>query len=111
MKYVLLIILILSMLLAVTVFAACEESSVSSSPSGTYTCTILGIQQTAKFSGSTLELYNVMDGKRIYEYTIIDNGNTIKLTKVGTGETHTWSFSYVKDHDLVIIRGDEYYRD
>ncbi len=89
-----------------------EDSVVDSSvPHGTYTATYIGRQQTAKFNGDTLELYNELDGKRTYVYTIIDGGSAIRLTKVGTGETLTGSFSYHRKYDLVIINDHEYHRD
>jgi len=81
----------------------------SSEPSGTYSATIFGIQQSLTFKSDTLEIYNVIDGKRIFQYTISKDGNNIRITNVATRQTTTESFSFIKEYQIVVLSGIEYH--
>ena len=61
-------------------------SSTTSSPSGTYVATLFGLQQTATFKGSTLELFNPLDGKRVFKYALNANKTQIELTNIADGK-------------------------
>ncbi len=82
----------------------------STGPSGTYVYTILGIEQTLTFRGDTLEVYDVLDGKRVFEYKISEDGKQLVATSVATGKTTTESFKYIKEHECVVMNGKEYYK-
>ena len=85
-------------------------STTSDSPSGTYIATCFDFEQSITFRGSTIESYNVIDGKRVYEFSISQNGNSITLRNVATGGTKTLNYRYMKEHEIVVMGVTEYYR-
>lgn len=85
-------------------------SFTSSNPSGTYTCTTWGIEQSITFKGSTVEFYNVLDGKRVFKYSISPDGSSLTLRNVSTGKTHTQRYKYIKEHQIVTLGEYEYHR-
>ena len=85
-------------------------SSSSSRPSGTYVATLLGIEQTATFKGDTLEIYDRIDGKRVFKYVISPDGTEITTTNVATRETGTDDFEFIREQGIVVIGGITYYR-
>jgi uncharacterized membrane protein (UPF0136 family) len=85
-------------------------SITSNNPSGTYVATVLGIEQSITFKGSTIEFYDVLDGERIFEFSISEDGHSITLRNVVTGKTHTDNYSYIKEYDIVVIGILEYHR-
>jgi len=85
-------------------------SVTSDNPSGTYVATLLGIEESITFRGSTVEFYNVLDGKRVFEFSISQDGHSITLTNVATGKTLTNDYRYNKEYDIVVIGVIEYHR-
>jgi hypothetical protein len=85
-------------------------SPASNNPSGTYVATILGIEQSITFRGSTVEFYDVLGGKRIFEFSISQDGHSITLKNVATGQTTMDDYRYVKEYGIVVIGVIEYYR-
>ena len=85
-------------------------SITSNNPSGTYVATVLGIEQSITFKGSTIEFYDVLGGERIFEFSISEDGHSITLRNVVTGKTHTDDYSYIKEYDIVVIGILEYHR-
>ncbi len=73
------------------------------SPYGTYKTRIFGIEQTVKFKDKTLEVYNAAEGKRIFEYWILESRGRIQLKNVATGKSHTESYKYTPEHQCVEI--------
>jgi len=82
----------------------------SFSPSGTYVATAFGIEQSITFSGSTVEFFNTLDGKRVFDFSISQDGNSITLRNVVTGDTDTLNYRYIKEHEIVVVGPTEYYR-
>jgi len=78
---------------------------------GNYIATIIPeVYETASFYGNTLELCNPRDGKRIFEYEIVEDGTKIKLTDVETRVTRTRPFKHIltttkygEEREVVII--------
>lgn len=104
-----------SIILLITSFIGCDmiESATdldSSAPSGTYVCTVLGMEQTATFKGNTLEMYDKLGGKRVFKYKISEDGSRITVTNVVTGKTTTESFKFIKEHQIIVMSGLEYHR-
>jgi hypothetical protein len=85
-------------------------SVTSDNPSGTYVAMVLGIEQHITFKGSNIEFYDVLGGKRIFEFSISQDGHSITLRNVVTGETHIDDYSYIKEYDIVVIGILEYHR-
>jgi len=85
-------------------------SIVSNGPSGTYIATVFGIEQSITFKGSTVEFFNMLDGKRVFDFSISQDGNSITLRNVATGDTSTLNYRYIKEHEIVVIGSTEYYR-
>jgi len=94
---------------------ACADKSAT--PQGNYIATIIPeVYETASFCGNTLELCNPRDGKRVFEYEIVEGGTKINLTNVETGETVTRPFKYIvkttkygEEREVVIIDQLIYY--
>jgi len=82
----------------------------SDAPYGTYVATVWGIEQSMTFRRTTVEFYDVIEGKRVLEYSISEDGNSITLKNVATGETHTTSFRYIKEHGIVVYGEFQYHR-
>jgi hypothetical protein len=85
-------------------------SIISNSPSGTYIATVFGIEQSITFKGSTVEFFNMLDGKRVFDFSISQDGSSITLRNVATGDTSTLNYRYIKEHEIVAIGATEYYR-
>ena len=85
-------------------------SIISNSPSGTYVATLLGIEQSITFKGSTVEFFNMFEGKTVFDFSISQDGNSITLRNVATGDTRTLNYRYIKEHEIVVIGATEYYR-
>jgi uncharacterized membrane protein (UPF0136 family) len=85
-------------------------SVTSNNPSGTYVATVLGFEQSITFKRSTVEFYDILDGKRIFEFSISQDGNSITLKNVATGETYTSNYRYIKEYQTVVIGQLEYHR-
>ena len=94
---------------------ACADKSPT--PQGNYTATIIPeVYETASFYGNSLELCNPRDGKRIFEYEIVEEGTKIKLTNVETGDTRIRPFKHIltttkygDEREVVIIDQLIYY--
>jgi len=81
-------------------------------PSGKYTTQKMGAQASVTFrSSDILEMEDAVNGRRIYEYKILGDGETIKITDVTSGNTTSHSFNYVKDYGIVVIDNVEYYKE
>lgn len=85
-------------------------STTSDSPSGTYIATFFGYEQSVTFRGSTIEFCSTLDGKRVYEFSISQNGNSITLRNVATGGTNTLNYRYIREHEIVVMGETQYYR-
>jgi len=86
--------ILVSLVVATLLLGACAKSSPA--PEGNYIATIIPeVYETASFCGNTVELCNPRDGKRIFEYEILEKGTKIQLTNVETGDTRTRNFKYV----------------
>lgn len=79
-------------------------------PSGVYKCVVFGMEQTWTFKKNTVEYYDLVFGKHIYEYEVTDDGSQIVLTDVVSRESSVWMFSYVPEHDVVVLNRISYYR-
>lgn len=106
--------ILISLVAAALLLGACAKPPPA--PEGNYIATIIPeVYETANFCGNTVELCNPRDGKRIFEYEIIEEGTKIKLTNVETGDTRTRSFKYVVTTSRsgevleVVIMGDLLY--
>ncbi len=86
----------------------------ASTPSGTYTARGLELRNvTATFSGESLEIYSdYFDfvGKETYRYSIGNEGNSITLTNLATGQVATYDFKYIREADSVVIGGIQYWK-
>ncbi|MFC1978285.1 DUF4352 domain-containing protein [Chloroflexota bacterium] len=78
--------------------------------SGTYIATIFGWEESATFREDTLELYNRLDGKRIFKYKISQDERSISLTNVVSGQKTVMGFKYGKEPGFVVIGEATYYR-
>jgi len=106
---ILLLVLILS--LVMTSCSIMSNLTSSNTPSGTYTATEMGLKQTATFEGNkTLEIYDVLDGKMVYTYSISADGQSLTFTNIVTNETGTESYQYIKAQNCVVLGGLAYYK-
>jgi hypothetical protein len=85
-------------------------SVTSNNPSGTYVATVLGFEQSITFKRSTVEFFDILEGKRIFEFSISQDGNSITSKNVATGETYTSNYRYIKEYQIVVIGQLEYHR-
>ena len=79
-------------------------------PAGTYTATIVGIKNTITFSGDRLETYNIVEGRRVFKYSISKDGTSIQLTDAVTGTVTTESFAYIREANRVILGVTAYFK-
>ena len=107
--------LVCLMLSSIALMIGCGTSSTqtptqhTARPSGTYEATAMGFTSTLTFKGDTLEMTGDLVGKHICKYQISADGTTIIATDVATGEVSTTSFKYVKEYDIVVAGGVEFY--
>ncbi len=80
-------------------------------PSGTYMYTQFGMQESLTVKGDTIELFNAIDGKRVFKYSISGDGKSISLTNVVTGKVVKQRFSYSTEAKAIVIGDMEYYRE
>ena len=80
-----------------------SSSSASARPSGTYTATLFGNEQSLTFRGDVLERYDRLEGKAIFRYTISEDGSTITTTNVVSGVIETLAFKYIKEFECVVL--------
>jgi hypothetical protein len=78
------------------------SSVANAEPSGTYAATYMGIEQTITFKGDVLEIYNRLDGKHVFKYTISKDGSKLTTTDVATNVSKTYSFKYIKEYECVL---------
>lgn len=72
--------------------------------------TLLGIEQSITFKGSTVEFFNMFEGKTVFDFSVSQDANSITLRNVATGDTRTLNYRYIKEHEIVVIASTEYYR-
>ena len=88
--------------------------STLSTPSGTYTARGLELRNvTATFSGQTLEIYSdYFDfvGKETYKYSLENDGKSIALTNLATGQSTTYDFKYNQEIECVVLGGVQYWK-
>ena len=110
MKYLILLIVVLSSLL--TFSSGCDliaQHVDPNNPHGTYTATIFGVSAYLNFSSDTMTYSSDLGDKRIYKFTILEN-DRISLTNVVTGEKSTESFRYIKEAKCVVFQELEFYQ-
>jgi glucan phosphoethanolaminetransferase (alkaline phosphatase superfamily) len=80
-------------------------------PYGTYTATVFGITQTATFKpNNILEMYDKFEGKRVFSYSINQNGTIITATNIVTNQTTSMNFRYVKSQECVVFEDISYFK-
>jgi hypothetical protein len=72
-------------------------------PSGVYSASIMGYEQTLTFSGNTLDIYDQLDGRKTYTYAISNNDSEISMTDIVSHVTTVKPFQYLKPYECVVL--------
>lgn len=83
-------------------------------PIGTYTVTVLGMEETITFSGDTLTVYSSFSGKRVFKYRFVQRNDALRtvcateatgiwVNNVVTGESRVLDFKYIAGEDVVVF--------
>ena len=83
-----------------------SQPTKTTKPSGTYVGTMQSIygslELTITFTRDTIEYYDRINGKRIFKYTISEDGSTLTTEDV-MGTVATQDFKYDPEYECVII--------
>jgi len=131
--------LFLSVLLIIFLLVVGCDITNSVTPSGTYTATVLGIEQTFTFKGDTITRYDPLGGKAIFKYYFTDKelvqinplnpnagyeyqpppsikvpadkAKTIWMQNISSGEWHPAKFKYIPEQEMIVLWDISYFKE